>query len=165
MTKSRLIGCAASAILALGVGCGSKETSSVPAPKEAPAASREAGNAASQAGESAKKAIDQVQGDASKVASQAGETAAAAKQSLAAGSDEMLAKASAIIESAKKLTGENKWAEALKALEQLANYKLTPEQQTLVDGLKKQINAALQQAATQKAAGEAGKALNNLLKK
>ena len=67
----------------------------------------------------------------------------------------------ALIESAKNLTGQNKYAEALNILGQLSNLKLTPEQQAVVDGLKNQAQNQAQQALTDKAAAEAQKALGN----
>jgi len=69
--------------------------------------------------------------------------------------------ATKVIEAARKLTGENKYDEALKMLGTLAYDKLTPDQQKLVDSLKEQI----QKAMAAKATDSATKAVGDLLKK
>jgi hypothetical protein len=69
--------------------------------------------------------------------------------------------AAKIIEAARKLTGENKYDEALKMLGTLANSKLTPDQQKMVDSLKEQIQKAMAAKATESAT----KAVGDLFKK
>jgi hypothetical protein len=61
-----------------------------------------------------------------------------------------------IIEAARKLTGENKYDEALKMLGALANSKLTPDQQKMVDSLKEQIQKAMAAKATESATKTVG---------
>jgi hypothetical protein len=68
-----------------------------------------------------------------------------------------------LIDTAKSLTGQNKYAEALKVIGELANLKLTPEQQALVDGLKQTAQKQAAQAATDKAAADASKAIGDAL--
>jgi Spy/CpxP family protein refolding chaperone len=65
-----------------------------------------------------------------------------------------------LIERAKKLLADNKPADALRELQQLAAQKLTPEQQAKVKELMQQA----QQSAS-KAADKAADAVNNLLNK
>jgi colicin import membrane protein len=68
-----------------------------------------------------------------------------------------------LIDSAKNLTGQNKYAEALKILSELSNLKLSPEQQTLVDGLKKTAEQQAVQAVADKAAPGTPKAIGDIL--
>ncbi len=68
-----------------------------------------------------------------------------------------------LIDSVKSLTGQNKYAEALKIIAELANLKLTPEQQTMVDGLKKTAEQQAAKAVADKAATGASQALGDVL--
>ena len=68
-----------------------------------------------------------------------------------------------LIDTAKNLTGQNKYAEALKVIAELTNLKLSPEQQTLVDGLKKTAEQQAAQAVSDKAAAGASKAIGDAL--
>jgi hypothetical protein len=67
--------------------------------------------------------------------------------------------AQGVIDQAQGLVKEQKNQEALSLLSKLANLKLTPEQQKLVDDLKAQIQSALAKAA----ASEASSALGGVL--
>jgi hypothetical protein len=67
--------------------------------------------------------------------------------------------AQGLIDTAKGLVTDQKYQEALNVVQQLSSQKLTAEQQTLVDGLKAQIQAALTKAAGTNAAS----ALGNIL--
>jgi hypothetical protein len=71
------------------------------------------------------------------------------------------ARANALIDQAKKLVSETKYADALKIVQQLADMKLTPEQEKLVASLKEQI----QKATTALSSTNAAEALGNLLKR
>jgi hypothetical protein len=73
------------------------------------------------------------------------------------------AKVASLIESAKKLSGENKYAEAMKILNDLASQNLSANQQSLVDTLKAEIKKQIEAAAVKKATDEAGKAIGGLL--
>jgi hypothetical protein len=140
------------ACLLFASGCGSKEEATPPAPNEpakpAAAPAADAQKLATPAQQAATQAVDALTAQA-----------ATAKDALATA-----AKAQGLIDTAKRLTGENKWSEALKILNDLASYKLTPEQQTLVDNLKAEAQKQLEALAAKKAADEAGKAVGGLLK-
>jgi hypothetical protein len=139
-----------------GGGCGSKEEATPPAPSEpakpAAAPSVDAQKLATSAQQAATQAVDTLKAQA-----------AAAKDALAT-TGAAAGKAQELIDTAKGLTGQSKWSEALKVLNDLANYKLTPGQQTLVDNLKAQVQKQLEVLAAKKATDEAGKAVGSLLK-
>jgi len=67
--------------------------------------------------------------------------------------------AQALIDKAKGLVTNEKYQDALNVVQQLSSLKLTPEQQTLVDGLKSQIQTALAKVT----ATDAASALGNVL--
>ena len=75
------------------------------------------------------------------------------------------AQAQTIIDNAKKLFGESKFAEALIALNTLAQNTLTTNQLKMVEDLKAQINEQVKKALNKQVNQEATKALNNLLPK
>jgi hypothetical protein len=60
------------------------------------------------------------------------------------------------IDKVKSLLADNKYAEALTALKELSAMKLTPDQQTMVDGLKAQVEKAMQAQATSDATKSVG---------
>lgn len=149
--------------LAFSTGCSQNENAAPPAAKDTQTPADTA------AAPSQKAAEAQPQADA-QPAAQAAQTADAAKaeamkqQAEAAklASDQLAQEQSRIqslIDSAKNLTGEKKYAEALKVLGELANLKLTPEQQALVDGLKKTVEEAMAKQAAAGASQTLGDAL------
>jgi hypothetical protein len=71
------------------------------------------------------------------------------------------AKAQGLIDKAKNLIAEKKYQDASAVIQGLTGYKLTAEQQKLVDGLKEQ----LQKALAGKAAADGASAVGNVLKK
>jgi hypothetical protein len=108
-----------------------------------------------QAADKADQALKEA--DATKLAAE--QTAVAQQAQLAAGTN----KVQALIDSAKTLSGENKWAEVLKILAQLAEEKLSPAQQTAVNELKSYAQKQTEAAMARKATTEAGKALGSFL--
>ena len=87
----------------------------------------------------------------------AADQAAAAKAAAA----EADSKIQSLIDTAKKLIADTKYADALKTLTDLSQLKLTEAQQKVVAALKDQVNKGL----ADKASTEAGKALGDLLPK
>jgi dsDNA-specific endonuclease/ATPase MutS2 len=132
-------------------------------------------NAAMQVGNEVTNAVTNIQQEADKAAAKAQEQATQAVDTLKKETNSLLNSltdktnavssiadsATKVIEAAKKLTGENKYDEALKMLGTLASSKLTPDQQKMVDSLKEQI----QKAMAVKATDSATKAVGDLLKK
>ncbi len=65
----------------------------------------------------------------------------------------------ALIDKAKGFVTDEKYKDALPVVQQLSSLRLTPEQRTLVDGLKAQIQTALAKST----ASDAASALGNVL--
>ena len=130
------------------------------AAKEAEAKRAEAEKAAQALKAQAEKEAQALK-DQAEAANSAAAKAAADKQAQLAAS---VSKVQGLIDTAKKLSGENKWAEALKIVNDLAGQKLTPDQQTIVAGLKQQAQKQAEDAVAKKAASEAEKAIGGLLK-
>jgi hypothetical protein len=64
-----------------------------------------------------------------------------------------------LIDKAKELVTDEKYKDALSVVRQLSSLRLTPEQRTLVDGLKTKIQTALAKSTTSDAASAAGNVL------
>jgi len=64
-----------------------------------------------------------------------------------------------MIDKAKGLVTNQKYQDALAVVQKLSSLQLTPDQQTLVDGLKTQIQTAL----AKNAASDAASSLGNIL--
>lgn len=145
MKTSIVFSALSAALLFAGSGCSKKEDaiSAPPAAESAPTV--------------ADKVIATAQGQ-TEVVKKAVQDAAANVQSQAAAAND---KAQGMIDQAKQLVSENKFSEAMAALNGLANQQLTPEQQSLVAKLKEQIQKAMQGATTVK--DEAAKAVGGLL--
>lgn len=152
---------AACGVLAFSAGCNKNESAAPAAPKDTQTPAGAAAVPSQQTAEAQQKA------DAAKAAEAA--KAEATKQQAAAeklAADKLAQEQTRIrslIDSAKILTGQNKYAEALKVLGELANLKLTPEQQALADGLKKTAEEQAAKAAAEKVAGDASKAIGGAL--
>jgi len=119
-------------------------------------ASAEAGILKTQAQVQVQQLKDQVVVEADKLKAQAREQVQSAKDQTAAGADKLKTQAQALIDQGSKLVADSKYAEAGDVLKQLANYKLSPEQQKTTDELGTQIKAGL--------AADATKSVGDLLK-
>jgi vacuolar-type H+-ATPase subunit H len=140
-------------MLAVMLGAALTWTSSC-SKKEAPAPStaKETEKAASTAVGEAQKTVE-----TNKVTAEA--AVEAAKTTGASAVDAAKAKAQEVIDKAKGLVAENKYQDALDALQGLAGTRLSDEQQKIVDGLKKQI----QEALAKKVESDATSAVGGLL--
>lgn len=144
--KTNRISLTLAAALALGLAsCGKNESVTT--------TTDDANKAAASAAAAAAKTPEAAKAEAAKAADAAKAEAAKAEAAKAADNS----KAQELIDKAKGLVAENKFADASSVLLQLARQSLSGEQQKLVDGLKEQIQKAL----AAKAVGAAG----NLLKK
>jgi len=147
MKISKILVLPVAAGLLLGItGCEKKEAT---VQDDAKAAATDAGDALKQTAaavkESGTKAVNEVTEKAKEVAAPAS------------------AKAQELIDAAKKLVNEGKFQEALAKLKDIGSEKLSVQQQSLVDGLKAQIEKAL--GASSKAATDATGAAGGLFKK
>ena len=83
-----------------------------------------------------------------------------AKESVSASIADANSKFQDLVDEVKRLIGEAKYSEAMTAITSLSGQSLNSEQESIVESLKKQVEAAL----AQDAASEAGNALGNILK-
>jgi len=63
------------------------------------------------------------------------------------------AQAQSLIDKAKSQVNDQKYSEALNSLKQLSSFKLTPEQQKMVDDLKEQIQKVMSNSSVSNAVG------------
>ena len=148
------------AALLIVVGCGKKEDPAAPStggskPAESSSApvQRAATDVKEAVQQTAQDVAQKVGAESDKIKNQVQEQVQATKDQGAATADTL--KAQALIEQASKLVANTKYAEAADLLKQVANYKLSPDQQKLVDDLGAKIKTGL--------AGSATKAVGDLL--
>jgi len=167
MKTQLALACSALAIIT-GIGCGGSSTSSAPESSSAPSVAEkaEAGaqKAAAAAQDAAKTAVDSAKSAASSAVDAAKTAVDTAKSEAAKVTDAAGQNVMDIIGKARTQATEGKWQEAMASLQQLASVKLSPDQQAIVDNLKKQISEKLSSSAVEKGAAEATKAVGNLLK-
>jgi hypothetical protein len=147
-----ILGLTAGTALFLTSGCGKEQPPSGETPKAVSPAATETQPAA----DAAKAAVEQVKTTATATAEQAATTVKSQTEAAAASAS---TQAQQLIDTAKGLVSSEKYQEALNAVQQLTNMKLTPEQQKLVDDLKAQIQTALAKAAGTNAASALGNVL------
>jgi hypothetical protein len=159
MKTERLVAMIAVAAFAL-TGCKKEESTVAPsesgtAASSQPALEKAVKETADQATAAASATADTVkqQVEAAKPAAQQ------AVQDATAAAQQAGSQAQKLIDQAKQYITSEKYQDALTTLQQLANLKLTPEQQKLVDGLKAQAQSLM----AKKAGGDAASAVGNAL--
>jgi hypothetical protein len=145
----------------LATGCGKKE--------EAPPTAQDAQKAVQQAAGEAQKAAEQqapaVQQAAQQAAATAQQAAASAQQTAAVATTHAGTEAQSLIDKAKGLIADKKWADALSTLKDAAGKQPTAEQKDLLDQLIAEVQKALAGDAGTQLKSEATKALGGLLGK
>ncbi len=135
-------------------GCKKEEPAPPATPSEKPAATitpaPTAEQTATQAADAVKKTASDLTNTATNAMKQATATMALANE-----------KFQGLVDTTKKLMGDNKYEEAMKIVNQLLAEKLSPEQQTIVNQLKEQIEKAL----SSKLGEAATKAVGDMFKK
>jgi hypothetical protein len=115
----------AGVVSAVAIGCGQKE-SPPPAPTAAPPTS--APDTATAVKQTVEKTVAEVQ-----------KVAESTQQAVQKTVSEAAGQAQALIDQARAWVSEKKYADALGAVDKLAGLSLTPEQQTLVQGVKAEL--------------------------
>lgn len=120
---------------------------------------------AAAAAEAAKLEASRKQAAADKLAADkaAADKAADLRAQTATATAQEQARIQGLIHTVTNLTGQGQYADALKVLGELATLRLYPEQQTLVDGLRKTAQQQATQAAADKAAAGASQAVGDAL--
>ena len=144
-------------------GCGKSEQSTPPA-NEGAGTPAESKSTTDTMVESVKEAAKPVVEEVNKAVESAKPAVEAAAKEVKEAASTVVAdtkgKADELIAQAKKFISETKYSDATNILNQLANMKLTPEQDKLVADLKAQLQKAMTALSGTNAAG----ALNNLFK-
>jgi hypothetical protein len=150
-----ILGLTAGAVFLLASGCSKQDQPSGDTSKVTPPVASDMGKAAEvpmPAAEPAPPATPAAPAQAMTPAASPTDAAAAAPSAVST-------EAQGLIDKAKGLVVDQKYQDALNLVQQLSNLKLTPEQQTLVDGLKTQIQTALAKTTATDAASSLGNAL------
>jgi len=154
----------AAAALLFAAGCGKTEQpggetgkATSPPAAEMPGTVQSAATAAVPKTVEAAQAVGQQVQTAAVAATQ--QTISAATNQAAAAVAESMSQVQMLIDKAKALVSDEKYKDALTVVQQLSSLKLTPEQRTLVDNLKAQIQTALATAAGTNAASAVGNIL------
>ena len=138
--KSNILAAGTCGLLLLAtVGCGKQDSPAAPATPSSPSASSATRDARSAMGAATAQATQAV----AQVAQAADKVAADAQKAAAAGAADAAKLAESTIDSIKKLVGENKYQEALTALQEAAKLQLTPAQKKTVDDLTAQVQKLL----------------------
>jgi hypothetical protein len=174
--KYLALGLAGLGLVALSGGCGKNETVTPPPEAERVKTPDTSASDAMKAAEvqkaaDAQKALDAQKAEADKATQAIKDQATADKlvaEKAAADKQAQLTTAQAttqgIIDTAKSLAGQSKWAEVLQTLASLAGQNLTPTQQSVVDGLKAEAQKQATAAAVKSATDQGASAVGGLLK-
>jgi hypothetical protein len=161
-----VLGIAAGAALLFATGCGKQEEPSggatkitSPSASEAPPTAQPPMPAAAEAHKTAEAGQAATQEAQAAAASTAQQTVSGASNQAVTAVAASMTEVQALIEKAKGLVTDEKYKDALTVVQQLSGMRLTPEQRTLVDGLKAQIQTALAKST----APDAASALGNVL--
>jgi hypothetical protein len=161
-----IMGVAAGAALLFATGCGNSEQpagdttkTTSPSASEAPQTAQPPMPAAAEAQKTVEAAEPATQEAQAAAAATAQQTASAASNQAVTAVAASMTEVQSLIEKAKGLVTDEKYKDALTVVQQLSGLRLTPEQRSLVDGLKAQIQTALAKST----APDAASALGNVL--
>jgi len=150
--QTLVLAVAACAVAVLFVGCGKMDKTAAPSAAEMQPAA-------------ADKTAPSVKQTADELAQKASSASEAAQKAASELSEKASAEAQSLIDQAKKLISENKFTEAGEMLSKLTQFKLTPDQEAILDNMKQQHQKLVQDAAAKGATSEGAKTFDGSLKK